>query len=106
MVLKAVVAKTVGMTATILFAGVVAAWFAIKIQQSADLGVPVWFQAFRVTSAMVLFAPFLALLFLCTKPRLFFKQNPWWGSLFFAGLALLWLFFALFLSLVVGLGGF
>jgi hypothetical protein len=106
MVVKAVVAKTVAMMATLLFAGLVGAWFAMKIQQSADLGVPVWFQAFRVTSAMVLFAPFLALIFLCTRPRLVFKQNPWWGSLFFAGLAFLWLFFALFLSVLVGFGGF
>lgn len=106
MAVRAVVAKAVAMIATILFAGLVATWFAIKIQQYADLGVPAWSQAFSITSAIVLFAPFLALLILCTKPGIALKQNPWWGSLFFAGLAFFWLFVALFLSVFLGFGGF
>ncbi|MFC7848650.1 hypothetical protein ACFUTU_09260 [Arthrobacter sp. NPDC057388] len=106
MAVRAVVAKTFATTASILFAGLVGAWFAIKIKQSADLAVPAWSQAFRVTTATVLLAPFLALIFLCAKPRLVFKQDPWWGSLFFAGLAFVWLLCALFLSVFVGFGGF
>ncbi|MFP3463510.1 hypothetical protein R5O87_21950 [Arthrobacter globiformis] len=106
MKVRAVVAKSAAVTASILFAGLAAAWFAIKVQQSADMGASAGFQAFRLTSAIVLFAPFLALIFLCTKPRLYFKWNPWWGSLFFAGVAFAWLFFALVLSAFVGFGGF
>jgi hypothetical protein len=105
-VVKAVFSKIFATAASVLCAGLTGAWYAIKVKQSADLGVPAWSQAFTIITAAVLFAPFLALIFLCIRPRTIFRQDPWWGSLFFGGLALLWLFLGLFLSIFVGFGGF
>ncbi|MFJ6281407.1 hypothetical protein [Arthrobacter subterraneus] len=103
---RAVVAKTVAVMASVFFASLVALWFGIKIVQSFEVGAAVEVQLVIIPVAVLLFAPFPFLIFLSAKPRTFFKVEPWWGGLFPAGLAFLWFFCALFISLGFGFGGF
>ncbi|MHA7218299.1 hypothetical protein ACX80L_05350 [Arthrobacter sp. MDT1-48-3] len=100
------VAKPASVAATILFAGILLAWFWIKIQQGFVLGVAAGLQVFMVAAAALLFAPFLVLIYLCLKPQTVFKDRSSQGSSLFAGLGFIWLFCALFLSLFVGFAPF
>ncbi|MBG6218510.1 hypothetical protein IWX75_002993 [Arthrobacter sp. CAN_A6] len=103
---KANTAKPASVTATILFAGLLGAWFWIKIQQGFALGVAADAQTFRVAAAALLFAPFLILIYLCVKPPAVLKDCSPQGSLLFAGVGFIWLLCALFLSLFVGFAPF
>ncbi|WP_326965302.1 hypothetical protein [Arthrobacter sp. PL16] len=103
---KAETAKPALVTATILFAGLLGAWFWVKIQQGFALGVTADAQAFRVAAAALLFAPFLVLIYLCVKPQTVLKNRSFQGSILLAGLGFIWLLCALFLSLFVGFAPF
>lgn len=103
---KADAAKPVSVTATILFASLLGAWFWIKIQQGIALGVTADAQTVRLDAAGVLFAPFVVLIYLVVKPQTVFKRSSSQGSVLFAGLAFVWLVCALFLSLLVGFAPF
>ena len=98
--------RPASVTATILFAGLLGAWFWIKIQQGIELGVTADAQTVRLAAAALLFAPFLVLTYLCVKPQTVLKSSSSQGSVFFAGLAFVWLASALFLSLFVGFAPF
>ncbi|MHA7239112.1 hypothetical protein [Arthrobacter sp. TMS1-12-1] len=99
-------AKPAALTATVLFASLLVAWFWIKIQQGFALEVAAGAQIFRAAAAALLFAPFLVLIYLCVKPQTVLKDRSPQGSLLFAGLGFIWLLSALFLSLFVGFAPF
>jgi hypothetical protein len=106
LIVKVVVVRSIAVTASLLFAGVAGAWFAIKIYQSFAVDAPLWSQTFMITVAVILFAPFLALIFLSIKPGILFKEEPWRGSVAVAAMAFLWFCCALYLSIFAGFSGF
>jgi len=98
--------KAVSVAAAVLFAGVLGAWFWIKIQQGVALQVAGGTQAFRIAIAVVLLAPFLVLIYLCVKPEAALKTRSSQGSVLFAALSFAWLLCALFCSLFLGFAPF
>lgn len=70
------------------------------------LGVAAGTQNLRLAAAALLFAPFLVFFYLCVRPGTVFKNHSSQGSLFFAGLAFIWSFCAVFLSLFAGFAPF
>jgi hypothetical protein len=103
---KVVFVRTIAVTASLLFAVLAGAWFAIKIHQSFAVDATLWAQTLMVTAAVVLFAPFLALIFLSVKPGILFKEEPWRGNVGVAAMAFMWFCCALYLSIFAGFGGF
>ncbi|RJT94896.1 hypothetical protein D6T65_17325 [Arthrobacter frigidicola] len=106
LIVKLVFIRTMAVTASLLFAGLAGTWFAIKIYQSSAVDAPFWAQTMMVTVAALLFAPFLALIFLSLKPGILFKEEPWRGSVAVAAMAFLWCCCALYLSVFLGFSGF
>ncbi|WP_159801391.1 hypothetical protein [Arthrobacter zhaoguopingii] len=106
LIVKVFFVRTMAVTASLLFAGLAGLWFAIKIHQSFSVDAPLWAQTFMVTVAVLLFAPFLALIFLSLKPGILFKEETWRGSIAVASIAFVWFCCALFLSMFAGFGGF
>jgi hypothetical protein len=74
----------------------------MKIYSAFDAGAYPGLQEFRVVAAVLLFAPFLVLIFLSIKPQLLSRKELWRGSWSVAAMAFTWFFCALFLSLLAG----
>ncbi|MGV0110852.1 MULTISPECIES: hypothetical protein [unclassified Arthrobacter] len=98
--------KAVSVAAAVLFAGFLGAWFWITIQQGVALKVAGDTQAFRLAVAVLLFAPFLVLIYLCLEPEVALKTRSSQGSLLFAALRFAWLLCARFYSLLLGFAPF
>lgn len=99
---KAQTGKPVSVVATVLFASLLGAWLWIRIQQGFALGVAADAQIFRMAAAALLFAPFIALIYLCVNPQTVLRNRSSQGSPAFAALGFIWLLCGLFLSLFVG----
>ncbi|MDN4611808.1 hypothetical protein [Arthrobacter burdickii] len=100
--------KPVSVAATVLFASLLGAWLYIRIQQGFALGVAADADAqiFRMAAAALLFAPFIALIYLCVNPQTVLRNRSSPGSPAFAALGFIWLLCGLFLSLFVGFAPF